>query len=265
MQSSRHTKLARRLWRYNALLDLKYNLRVRSIAVLLRPEADSRKLKGALDLRLPDGDRVVTFHYLVIRAWEQPVEPLLTGALATLPIFLVWTYIAWSLILFGAELTAAVQRGDLPPMLAPSSPDFLYSATMHILIRLADRAYRPGDDVTSWTLARELFVGESAIKPILDGLKAGGFVIEADPSTSSASQGLFLARQASTIVLADAIKAVAFDQGATDGDPRVDRVLAKMGAMRNDLLKTITLEDIRSAEAKAAERETAAIENKADQ
>jgi len=85
MQSSRHTKLARRLWRYNALLDLKYNLRVRSIAVLLRPEADSRKLKGALDLRLPDGDRVVTFHYLVIRAWEQPVEPLLTGALATLP------------------------------------------------------------------------------------------------------------------------------------------------------------------------------------
>ena len=187
------------------------------------------------------------------------------GALATLPIFLVWTYIAWSLILFGAELTAAVQRGDLPPMLAPSSPDFLYSATMHILIRLADRAYRPGDDVTSWTLARELFVGESAIKPILDGLKAGGFVIEADPSTSSASQGLFLARQASTIVLADAIKAVAFDQGATDGDPRVDRVLAKMGAMRNDLLKTITLEDIRSAEAKAAERETAAIENKADQ
>jgi predicted transposase/invertase (TIGR01784 family) len=85
MQSRRHSKLARRLWRYNALLDLKYNLRVRSIAVLLRPEADSRKLIGVLDLRLPDGDRVVTFYYRVIRAWEQPVEPLLTGALATLP------------------------------------------------------------------------------------------------------------------------------------------------------------------------------------
>ncbi len=44
MQSHRDSKLARRLWRYNALLDLKYDLRVRSIAVLLRPEADSRKL-----------------------------------------------------------------------------------------------------------------------------------------------------------------------------------------------------------------------------
>ncbi len=85
MQSRRDSRLARRLWRYNALLDLKYNLRVRSVAVLLRAEAESRKLTGMLDLRLPDKDRIVTFYYHVIRAWEQPVEPLLTGSLATLP------------------------------------------------------------------------------------------------------------------------------------------------------------------------------------
>ncbi|WP_333648240.1 YhjD/YihY/BrkB family envelope integrity protein [Candidatus Binatus sp.] len=187
------------------------------------------------------------------------------GAMATLPIFLVWIYIAWAVILFGAELTAAVQRGDLPPMLGPMSPDFLYAATMHILIRLADRAYHGGDEVTSWTLARELFVSEAAIIPILDGLKAGGFVIEADSSAGRLNQGLFLARESSTVVLADALKSVEFDQGAGGGDPRVDRVLAKMGAVRNDLFKTITLEDIRSPEAKAVDRESAAIENKADQ
>jgi len=186
------------------------------------------------------------------------------GAMATLPIFLVWIYIAWAVILFGAELTASVQRGDIPAMLGPMSPDFLYSATMHILLRLADRAYHGGDDITSWTLARELFVAEPAITPILDGLKSGGFVIEADPSSGALNQGLFLARQASTIVLADALKSVDFDHGATDGDPRVDRVLAKMGAVRNELLKTITLEDIRSPEAKAVDAETAAIENKAN-
>ena len=187
------------------------------------------------------------------------------GAMATLPIFLVWIYIAWAVILFGAELTASVQRGDIPAMLGPMSPDFLYSATMHILLRLADRAYHGGDDITSWTLARELFVAEAAITPILDGLKSGGFVIEADPGSGALNQGLFLARQASTIVLADALKSVDFDQGASDGDPRVDRVLAKMGAARNELLKTITLEDIRSPEAKAVDQETAATENKANQ
>jgi membrane protein len=185
------------------------------------------------------------------------------GAMATLPIFLVWIYIAWSVILFGAELTAAVQRGDVPPMLSPMSPDFLYSATMHILLRLSDRAYHGGNEITAWTLARELSVPQSAILPILDGLKTGGFVIEAD-SSASVNQGLFLARQATTIVLADAMKSVEFDEGARDGDPRIDRVLAKMGAARNDLLKTITLEDIRSPEAKAVDLETAAIANKAD-
>ena len=85
MQSHWDRRLARRLWRYNAILDLKYDLRVRSVALLLRPKADSRKLTGVLELRLPDDDRVVTFYCRVVRHWEHAVEPLLTGPLATLP------------------------------------------------------------------------------------------------------------------------------------------------------------------------------------
>src|SRR3984957_12340417 len=100
---------------------------------------------------------------------------------------------------------------------------------MHILIRLADRAYHGGDDITSWTLSHELFVPEATIKPIIDGLKSGGFVIEADPSTGSLNQGLFLARQSSTIVLADAIKCVEFDQGGRGGSHGVVSVLGKRG------------------------------------
>src|SRR5262249_28515484 len=34
---------------------------------------------------LPDDDRVTMFYYRIVRAWEQSVEPLLTGPLATLP------------------------------------------------------------------------------------------------------------------------------------------------------------------------------------
>lgn len=33
------------------------------------------------------------------------------GAVATIPIFLVWVYVAWNIVLSGAELTAAIQRG----------------------------------------------------------------------------------------------------------------------------------------------------------
>jgi predicted transposase YdaD len=85
MQHRWDATLPRRLWRYNALLDLKYDLRVRSVVVLLRPRADCATLTGVLDLRHPDGPRIVEFHYHVVRAWEQPVEPLLAGPLATLP------------------------------------------------------------------------------------------------------------------------------------------------------------------------------------
>ena len=172
------------------------------------------------------------------------------GALATLPIFLVWIYVAWSVVLFGAELTASVQRGDIPPVLGPLSPDFRYSAAMHILLRLADRGLRGGEAITSQTIAQDLCVAESMVLPILNGLKQGGFVIEADAS-SGVNQGLFLARQPSTIVLADAMESAHPDDGARDSDPRVDRVLEKLDSARCEVLKSITLEDIRSPEAKA--------------
>ncbi len=85
MQSRHDSRLARRLWRYNALLDLKYHLRVMSVALLLRREAGSRKLNGSLNLSLPGGEPVVSFRYRVVRAWEHPVAPILAGPLATLP------------------------------------------------------------------------------------------------------------------------------------------------------------------------------------
>ena len=53
MQHRWDATLPRRLWRYNALLDLKYDMRVRSVVVLLRPRADSKLLTGVLDLLPP--------------------------------------------------------------------------------------------------------------------------------------------------------------------------------------------------------------------
>jgi Domain of unknown function (DUF4351) len=85
LQSKSDRDLPRRLWRYNAMLDLKHGLRVRSVALLLRPEADHARMTGILDLKMPDGDEVVSFFYKVVRAWEQPVQPLLAGDLWVLP------------------------------------------------------------------------------------------------------------------------------------------------------------------------------------
>jgi hypothetical protein len=85
MQSSSDTTLPRRLLRYNALLDYRHKVRAWSVAILLRPEADTATLTGNLELRLPDGRLVHDFRYGVIRAWQQSVETILDGPLSLLP------------------------------------------------------------------------------------------------------------------------------------------------------------------------------------
>jgi predicted transposase YdaD len=52
----------------------------------LRPEADGPGLTGVLEQRLPNGRLVHEFHFLVVRAWEKPVDEVLQGGVATLPL-----------------------------------------------------------------------------------------------------------------------------------------------------------------------------------
>src|SRR4051794_8685749 len=86
MQTSADPTLARRLLRYNAMIDLTHDARVRSVLILLRPQADRADLTGVLDLRRPDGRPIVTFHYDVVRVWRRPVEDVLAGDVVILPL-----------------------------------------------------------------------------------------------------------------------------------------------------------------------------------
>jgi predicted transposase YdaD len=75
-----------RLQRYNILVHYAKGLPVQSIALLLRPRADGPALSGHLQQWLPDGTLYHEFRYNVVRAWELPVEAVLAGGLATLPL-----------------------------------------------------------------------------------------------------------------------------------------------------------------------------------
>lgn len=86
LQSSHKHLLDRQLLLYNVLLVHRHKLPVRSAVLLLRPEADRASLTGELRLLGPDGGCYLTFHYDVLRLWQLPVEPLLTGSLGLLPL-----------------------------------------------------------------------------------------------------------------------------------------------------------------------------------
>ena len=78
--------LPRKLLVRNALLEDRHDTRVRSAAVLLRPEADSPQLSGVYERGFPGEGAYLTFRYQVLRVWRLPPEPLLTGGLALLPL-----------------------------------------------------------------------------------------------------------------------------------------------------------------------------------
>ena len=72
---------------YSVILNHRHHLPVRSIIVLLRKDANARNLTGVVELRhAPTEPPYLTFHYTVIRLWEQPLAPLLSGPVGLLPL-----------------------------------------------------------------------------------------------------------------------------------------------------------------------------------
>lgn len=59
--------LPRRLRLYNGVLDYRHDRLVLSVAVLLRPEADSPRLTGSFERRLPSQEPIAFLRYRVLR------------------------------------------------------------------------------------------------------------------------------------------------------------------------------------------------------
>jgi hypothetical protein len=88
-QSGYEADLGDRVLLYSVLLRRRHGLRVKSVVLLLRPEADGVGMTGRIeDLAEDAADRDFEhiFRYRVVRVWQQPVESLLTGRLVTLPL-----------------------------------------------------------------------------------------------------------------------------------------------------------------------------------
>jgi predicted transposase YdaD len=79
-------RLPRKIHVRNALLEDRHDLLVRSVAVVLRPEADSPALTGVRLRQFPDEEPYVIFRYGVVRVWQLSPAALLAGGLGTLPL-----------------------------------------------------------------------------------------------------------------------------------------------------------------------------------
>jgi membrane protein len=142
-----------------------------------------------------------------------PTYTLIYGAFATIPIFLVWLYLSWLVVLTGAILTAMLPAFRSKPERHRVPGEALADA-VGVLSHLA-QAHQQGRRVPLNRLARELRVLPDRVEEILERARALGWVARTEKDR------WVLSRDPATIHLADIYRTFIFDADAV-GVPEAD-------------------------------------------
>ncbi|HEY2108169.1 MAG TPA: YihY/virulence factor BrkB family protein [Candidatus Binataceae bacterium] len=162
------------------------------------------------------------------------------GALAAIPVLLLWIYLGWIIVLFGVEICFAAQRGTTRYEIVPRSLNFTRYAALLTLLRLAERFSNRRLTVTLETLASELRMLPAELVPLIEGLKQIGLVIES-AADHTARGGLFLSLDPAQVKLGEAFRGLEMDSW---GDQRIADLLGQLSAVETRQLDSITLRDL---------------------
>lgn len=161
------------------------------------------------------------------------------GALAQLPVTLVWIYVSWAVVLAGAQLAAVVEFGPEPE--DDRARDVSrWAVALHVLVRAADRFRSGRGALELGEVARDLEVNSDLAAECVQHLCAAGTLA----STGEDQECFVLARDPATIslsLLADLFGEARAPEGA---DARVAHLLRALESERRDELSRTTLADL---------------------
>jgi len=162
------------------------------------------------------------------------------GALAQLPILMVWIYLAWCVLLYAAELAALLQGRPAGPR-GGGSPADPRDLALRLMAALARRSATREPPWTLEALQEGLDAPREILETVADQLKAHGLLAEANEDGR-----LLLGRHPAAIPAAEIFDAVE-EAPSPEGGRGLEALLADMRARKRAALEGVTLEHLRTA------------------
>lgn len=160
----------------------------------------------------------------------------LYGPLSTIPLTLIWIYVSWLVVIFGAEVTFALQYPESPVMAGNAhAAQRAFRAYFAVRVMAAIvRHYEEGTvaRATSHALSADLDTPPDVMLPLLDDLRQGGLILLTEDEEWAP------ARPPHTISVQDVIAATGERQfGVPDGarDPVSRELRMHFGQVREKL------------------------------
>ncbi|GAA6120061.1 YihY family inner membrane protein [Acidovorax sp. FG27] len=147
-----------------------------------------------------------------------PTYSVLYGTFATLPILLLWVYVAWVIVLLGAVVAAY-----LPSLLAgvartAGGQGWTFQLAVEALQQLQAARHTPARGLTASQLAQALRVDVLQLEPVLQALTALDWAVQVNETASGAPES----REARHLLVADVT--------TTPLEPLVERLLIERSA-----------------------------------
>lgn len=129
---------------------------------------------------------------------------LVYGTFASIPIFLLWIYLSWLVLLLGAVVAASLANWRGGVTLEERAPGYQFYHALQIL-RALYQSLKTGEVVNLPRLRNRLRLGVDEIEDVLQRLSAANWVRKA------AGEGWVLARDAEQLTVADVYRLFVFD------------------------------------------------------